>query len=224
VKLDPEFLRQHYASLSDGALLALDRSELVEVAQRIFDEEVSRRGLSPAGKRSRPDTPKVRSAPPDPLEEEEEAEEEAEGEWFPPGEEEIPEWLEDASEVYSYAVSHAAQAPEVVVNARDALEVAEIPCYLELFEEEEEVSAAPTRSHRWRLMVPGKLSQRATSVIDRDIFNPEFESNWKTHLEALSDEELREMHPEVAFCGLFDRIERINRAYDDEIARRRLKR
>ena len=28
---------------------------------------------------------------------------------------------------------------------------------------------------------------------------------------------------EVVFCGLFDRIERVNRVYDEEIARRRLK-
>jgi hypothetical protein len=71
-------------------------------------------------------------------------------------------------------------------------------------------------------MVPGKLNMRATSVLDREIFNAEFEANWKTHLEALSDEELRAMNPEVAFCGLFDRIERVNRVYEEEVARRRL--
>ena len=38
----------------------------------------------------------------------------------------------------------------------------------------------------------------------------------------LSDEEVLEMKPEVAFCGLFDRVERVNRAYDEELARRRL--
>jgi hypothetical protein len=31
------------------------------------------------------------------------------------------------------------------------------------------------------------------------------------------------MSPEVAFCGLFDRIDRVTRAYEDEIARRGLK-
>jgi len=29
------------------------------------------------------------------------------------------------------------------------------------------------------------------------------------------------MSPETAFCGLFDRIERVRRAYEEELARRR---
>ena len=41
--LDPEYLRHHYASLSDEALLELDRSELVETAQKCYDEELIRR-------------------------------------------------------------------------------------------------------------------------------------------------------------------------------------
>jgi hypothetical protein len=31
------------------------------------------------------------------------------------------------------------------------------------------------------------------------------------------------MNPEAAFCGLFDRVERVNRVYDEEIARRGLR-
>jgi hypothetical protein len=50
----------------------------------------------------------------------------------------------------------------------------------------------------------------------------EFEADWKSHLETLSDEDLRAMNPEAAFCGLFDRVERVNRVYDEEIARRGL--
>ena len=75
---------------------------------------------------------------------------------------------------------------------------------------------------RWRVLVPGKLIHRATSVIDRDIFNAEFEAQWKAHLEMLSDEELHVMEPQYAFCGLYDRLERINRAYDEELQRRGL--
>jgi hypothetical protein len=70
--------------------------------------------------------------------------------------------------------------------------------------------------------VPGKLIHRATSVIDRDIFNAEFEGQWRAHLEMLSDEDLRVMEPQYAFCGLYDRIERINRAYGEELKRRQL--
>ena len=70
-------------------------------------------------------------------------------------------------------------------------------------------------------MVPGNLNQRATSILERDIFNAEFEAEWKTHLEMLSDEEVYAMDPKAAFCGLFDRVERVTRVFDEEIARRR---
>jgi hypothetical protein len=72
-------------------------------------------------------------------------------------------------------------------------------------------------------MVPGKLNLRAGGVLEREITNTEVEAYWRTHLEALSDDELRAMHPRVAFCGLYDRIARVNRVYDEEIARRGLK-
>jgi hypothetical protein len=32
--LDPDYLRQHYSLLSDEALLAVDRADLVEMAQK----------------------------------------------------------------------------------------------------------------------------------------------------------------------------------------------
>ena len=86
-----------------------------------------------------------------------------------------------------------------------------------------EKTPSPSETHRWRLMVPGKLNLRAASVLERDIFNAEFEAGWKMRLEEFSDEELREMNPQVAFCGLFDRIARVNKAYEEEIARRRMR-
>jgi hypothetical protein len=49
MKLDPAELRKQYASLSDDALLAMHRQDLVELAQQIYDEEIASRGLgSPA--------------------------------------------------------------------------------------------------------------------------------------------------------------------------------
>jgi hypothetical protein len=208
VQLDPEYLHKHYALLSDEALLAVDRAELVEMAQKILDEEVGRRDLSRDARR----TPGPYSNPSD----------EAAGvDVEPPAAEGKPAWLEDAAEVYSI-VDHSANVPNAE-TARDALVAAGIPCYLDLGEISQENSVFPEPTHRWRLMVPGKLNLRATSVLERDIFNPDFEPIWKTHLESLSDEELRAMNPQVAFCGLFDRIERVNRVYDEEIARRRLK-
>ncbi|HXB74552.1 MAG TPA: hypothetical protein VNY05_40330 [Candidatus Acidoferrales bacterium] len=230
MQLDPEYLRQHYASLSDQALLAVDRADLVEMAQVIFDLEVGRRKPVPPRdtRHGQPTIPRQG----DPLDEEADDEEadddeaevdeaEVDGETHGAGEE--PGWLEEAAEVYSYAVQSAtAHAPDAV-NARDALEAAGIPCYLDLCEIPREESLSPYGTHRWRLMVPGKLNLRATSVLEREIFNVEFEAGWKTHLEALSDEELRAMNPQVAFGGLYDRVARVNRVYEEEIARRQMK-
>jgi hypothetical protein len=184
--LDPEYLRKHYALLSDEALLAVDRADLVEMAQRILDEEVGRRDLS---------TRRTYIAPPD---------EDAEVVVEPPGAGDKPAWLEEAAEVYSLA-DLPGTAPDAA-HAHDALEAAGIPCYLDRVEISKEKSAGPEPTHRWRLMVPGKLNLRATGVLERDIFNPDFEPIWKAHLETLSDQELRAMNPQAAFCGLFDRI------------------
>jgi len=60
-------------------------------------------------------------------------------------------------------------------------------------------------------------------VVERAMFNPEFEAAWVAHLEALTDEELRTIDPRVALCGLFDRVARVTRAYDEELAHRKLK-
>jgi len=217
MELDPEYLRRHYDSLSDEALLAVDRNELVEMAQMILDEEVARRVLAPRRVTRRTHAPHAIPTQMDPPDEE------AEDYGEPPDAGDKPGWLEDAAEVYSFADLPGTARAADAVNAQDVLEAAGIPCYLDLAEISQEKSAAPEPARRWRIMVPGKLNLRATSVLEREIFNPEFEADWKTHLETLSDEELRAMNPEIAFCGLFDRIERVNRVYDEEIERRGLK-
>jgi hypothetical protein len=205
--LDTEHLRQHYASLSDEGLLAIDRGDLVEAARMIFDLEVARRKLTPRR--------------PWPFDETEEDDAEVDSEPYGGGE---PGWLADAIEVSSYCVaSKTAPSPDSAVDARDALEAAGIPWYFDLSEIPPEKSLLPYGTHVWRIMVPGKLYLRAVGVLERDITNTEVEAYWKTHLEALSDEELREMTPQVAFCGLFDRIARVSRVYGEEMARRRLK-
>ena len=44
--VDPEYLRAHYASLSDEALLAINREELVKTAQQCYDNELAQRDLA----------------------------------------------------------------------------------------------------------------------------------------------------------------------------------
>jgi len=182
--------------MPDEELQAVDRADLVEAAREIFDEEVRTR------KASEP------TRPPRPRRQPEEAVEIAD------------DWLDDAAEAYSRYVSRGTEPAPEAVQARDVLEAAGIPCHLELFQEPEQDEQM---QFRWRVLVPGKLMHRAASVLDRDIFNAEFEAAWRTHLEMLTDEELRVMEPEYAFCGLYDRLERINRAYDEEVERRDLK-
>jgi hypothetical protein len=204
MKPNPDYLRQHYASLSDGELMATDRADLVAVAQQIFDEEVRKRELA---------------SPPRPAKTPEQRNEELEM-FEPSGDDAAHGWLEDAAEAYgSYARPGATEAPEAV-HAREVLEAARIPAYLELYEDPEQDAEL---RYRWRVLVPGKLMHRATSVLDRDLFNAEFESQWRAHLEMLSDQELSVMEPHYAFCGLYDRIERVNRAYQEELERRRTK-
>jgi hypothetical protein len=52
------------------------------------------------------------------------------------------------------------------------------------------------------------------------MFNQEFEEIWRTHLKILSDRDFAAMTPKTAFCGLFDKIERVTRVYEEERRRR----
>ena len=136
---------------------------------------------------------------------------------------EKPVWYEESSEAYSVDSRTLTDLGVDAETARAVLAAAGIPCYLEFCEDPPEDSGEPP-THRWRVLVPGKLNMRATNILDRDIFNDEFEALWRTHLEMLSEQELREADPREIFCGLFDRVERVGRVYRDEQTRRALAR
>ena len=72
-----------------------------------------------------------------------------------------------------------------MADVRDALESAGIPCYLELTELPEEQVVNPARP---QTEPPGQLNLRATSILEREIFNKDFEAEWKARLETLSDD------------------------------------
>jgi hypothetical protein len=191
--VDIEYLRRHYSSLSDQALLGIDCTELVEEARSVLDEEVRRRDIR--------EPRLVEEAAPAPADE--------------------SDWRDSAGEVLS-RVDHAGTYPaQLIEDGRQVLEAARIPCCVqeELIPEDRSVTA---ETKVWRLVVPGHLLQHASSVLDRDLFNQDFEGTWRAHLSMLSDAELRVMTPEVAFCGLFDRVARVKRAYDEEVERRGL--
>jgi hypothetical protein len=202
LKLDAEYLRQHYAELSDEALREIDRSELVEVARGWYDEEVARRRLAAA--------PAIAAEPPDSPDVEQD-----EGE-VGPGDGSEPAWLKGAACVCSYVGGYAA---DDFAEARDALESAGVPCYVAKAKLPPE-NASPGRDYEYRVLVPGGRNLEALSVVDVRVFNPQIEADWKTHLQELTDSELYAISPKVICAGLLDRAERLKRAYEDEVARR----
>ncbi len=215
MRIDIDHIRRQYAALSEEALLEMKRDDLTEVARTCYDEELRSRGLSPDSAvrkpRARPvDTAGISSgaesaqeAPPQATDSESE-----------------PDWIEDAAEVYSqYIHRHGSEPAEQAATARDTLIAAGIPAYLEMCEDPPDAAhAEPVR--RWRVLVPGNLNLQATSVLECEIFNRDFEVQWRAHLGALSDDELQQASPEIAFGGLMDKLERATRAYDEELARR----
>jgi hypothetical protein len=212
LQINPEYLRRHYATLSDEALLAIDRDELVAVAQKCYDEEVARRGPLPRKDAEHWTSHHTRVRPLDRLEDQTGSE----------GDSEIsgidgPEWLEGAACACAFSIQPSNDAAADAGAAREVLEAAGIPCHLAAHE------LAPIAAQReYRVMVPGKFSLLATSILDREIFNAEIEAEWKTHFAELSSDELRAVEPEVLFGGLLDRIGRVTQAYREEIARRNL--
>ena len=47
MQIDLDYLKMHYAALSDEALLEIHEEELVEGARPIYDAELAERGLTP---------------------------------------------------------------------------------------------------------------------------------------------------------------------------------
>jgi len=107
LKIDTDYLRRHYAELSDEALYEIDRGELVEAAQKCYDEEIARRRSVPA---SGP-------APLNVAEDEDQA---------------GPAWLENAACVCSFANAPGSDSQFEAADAREALEAAGIPCHIAL--------------------------------------------------------------------------------------------
>ena len=199
MKVTPDELRQYYASLSDEMLLRLDPADLTDAARRCYESEFPERHLKPDAR---------------PLPAEEDVEE---------GFELDPDWLEHAACPCSYtAVPGSNRAPDAE-RAREVLLAAGIPCHLSVTPPDPR-NEESQRYDEYRVLVPASLNLKAISVLDKEIFNADLEADWTTHFADLSDEELRALNPAVICAGLLDRVERLTRAYNDEMARRRSER
>ena len=195
--IDIEQLRKHYASLTDEALLEIERDELTEAAQKCLNREIERRGLEVA--------PEEEETADDVDVEATNDEFDADGETFM------------VTSFADYGGSAAADAED----ARRALEAAGIPSEIKV---EEIAPEPPPREKRFerQVIVPAALGLVATSVLDKAIFNPKMEEDWKMHLSALSDDELQTMNADLLCAGFLDRAKRLRDAFTAEVKRRGL--
>ena|SRR5579883_1093445 len=197
MQIDRDRLRAQYQSMSDEELLAIDPSELTDLARSCYEAELSERELA---------------EPEDTY-----AEVVAEPADFPEHDSHLdPDWLETAEQACSFVLQSATNYAEEGETACAVLRRAGIP-YQVVFEEPE-----PDRPvGMMKVMVPGHLVLKALSVLDKEIFNREFEETWRSHLPDLSDQELKDLHPDAVCAGLLDRAQRYRRIYAEEVERRR---
>ncbi len=205
MKIDAEYLRQHFAELSDEGLREIDRGELVEAARGWYDEEVARRR---ACSKTQPE-----AKPPEAAEAQEE-----DGGDEDSGDE--PEWLDGAACVRSFVgQNEGLNGASEVVQVLDAAGVPNHVTIRKMAEGEDELGR-----DLYSVMVPMGRSLEATSVLDRDLFNARLEEDWRIQLEALTDSEFYALDPEILCAGLLDGARRLKKAYEDEVAHRRQRR
>jgi len=197
MKIDRRELGRRYASLSDEALLSLDRGELTETAQVIYNLEVERRGLST--KPLNLDAPEVFA-----------------------GSIESPasDWQQDAVLACSFAASPGDTAVTKAARAQAVLQAAGIPSQIKVTREANDDGSSAREE--LNVMVPLALALHAAAVLDRDLFNEEYEAEWRAHLKILSDRNLSMLNPGIFCAGLQDRLARIMKAYAEEIAARNM--
>ena len=196
---DAEHLRQHYASLSDEEFDNLDRSDLTAVAQKCYDNELARRSLRRSNEEISEAARDRETLSDEPVE-------------FPD---------EEPFVACAFREDGGSDSAQSASEASAALQASGIPARIELREVEEEV---PSRRqwNEYQVVVPNGLSLEAASILDRDFFNIRIESDWKTHLESLSDEQLLRLNADTICEGFLDRATRLKKAYNDEVRRRRL--
>ena len=219
MRIDPEDLRRHYESLSDDGLLDIDRSDLTPVAQEIFDQEIARRGLDQAPEQEQGDGDGYDRPLPvfKPDADWDTASQLGTGtDEGPP-----PAWLEDAASPWSAYIQPNVDYVGTGAEVQAALREAGIPSRIVVKPPEPEPPWTPRSLYC--VMVPGDLGARATSVVERTVFNRAAVAEWQTQLQAFSDVELVALSPEDYWGVLLERAESMRRAYFDELARRDLR-
>lgn len=125
------------------------------------------------------------------------------------------DWSNGSVCACSFADVPRGMAAEKSAKSQAALTAAGIPNELKMMEDEES-------GNEIGVMVPIMYGPHAAAILDRDVFNEEYESEWRAQLEILSDEALKVLDPNVFCAGLLDRVARMRNAYSDELQRRNL--
>jgi hypothetical protein len=204
MQITPEELHRHYESLSDEELREIDPNDLTELARKCYEQAFQNRF-------SGQDQPGVDAQEGEISGAESLGEEGLDAE---------PDWLESAACPCSYSATPGSYPAPDAAHARDVLLAAGIPCHLSIVEADPRDENAP-KFDEYRVLVPQALNLKAVSVLDQEIFNPELEADWRTHLATLTDSELQALKPQVICAGLLDRVRRLQKAYEEEITRRR---
>jgi hypothetical protein len=202
MQIDIEALRQYYRDMSDDQFFSMDRNDLTKEAQRIYDEQIKRRRWNKdlfSHEDSKDGGGSFYS-----------------GSLRLEGEGDDPDWMEHSACACSFTEHPGSDAAQTAAKAMDVLQAAGIPSRMT---ETEEGGGHKTLN----VMVPGASIMHATSIVDRDLLNNEYETEWRTHLESLSDKEFMTLDPDVFCAGMLDRVARITKSYAAEIKRRNLK-
>ncbi|MBV9505774.1 MAG: hypothetical protein JO323_12295 [Acidobacteriia bacterium] len=198
MQISSEALSKHYASLSDTELLAIDPSELTEAAQQCYDRELARRNLpdqaANLSEEVEPDDPSPAIDATYDIQ---------------------SDWLPAAATACSFSIGPTPRYSEEAARACAILRRAGIPS--QVISDADAGEAATSIS----VMVPGALSLKASSVLDREWFNEEMEETWRNHFAELADEELRVLQADDICAGLIDRAARLKRVFKEALDRRR---
>jgi hypothetical protein len=211
MQIDKRQLGERFASMNDDELLDLKREDLTEQAQRIYDLEIARRGL---------DKMPAVGAETEPVEA-------SFGEPNIRNDDDVsdPDWHLDGVLACSFAEGAAQIGSEngadLASKAQAVLHAAGIPSHLRV-SEDPDTGHSQVPQKLFEVLVPVKFAIHALSILDRDLLNSRFETEWREQLHMLSEEDLVFLDPVIFCAGLIDKVNRMKRVYAEEMAKRKL--
>jgi hypothetical protein len=190
MEIDRRKIFKNFASLQDEELLETKREDLTEVAQGIYDLEISRRGLDKASATER-------------MVERIEASFDGRNDRSD-DETADPDWYQNGVLVCAMMDQPGSNSADRISKAQTALQTAGIPSHLSVKRYPDD----PNDS--MEVVVPVRYAMHAASILDRDLF---FETYWRDHLAMLSDEDLRMLDPDIFCVRLLDKLARMKKIY-----------